>query len=149
MHPHKLDVEKALDFITAGRAIVTFKSVKTGTRFTYKVSVSKKNEKILFVGLLNGNDNLNDYAPMCYIRLDDCKLPTILKSTKTWISEDAQSYKAFKYVFNNLVLGIEMKGLEIWHEGRCCRCGKLLTVPESIENGIGPECIKKERKIAI
>ena len=33
-------------------------------------------------------------------------------------------------------------GFEFWHEGRCCRCGKRLTVPESIQGGIGPECIK-------
>jgi hypothetical protein len=28
----------------------------------------------------------------------------------------------------------------VWHEGRCGRCGRKLTVPESIESGFGPEC---------
>jgi hypothetical protein len=28
------------------------------------------------------------------------------------------------------------------HEGKCGRCGRLLTVPSSIESGIGPECSK-------
>lgn len=32
--------------------------------------------------------------------------------------------------------------IEVWHEGRCGRCGRRLTVPESIANGLGPECIK-------
>lgn len=27
--------------------------------------------------------------------------------------------------------------------GRCCRCNRTLTVPESIEAGIGPECASK------
>jgi len=30
---------------------------------------------------------------------------------------------------------------EFWHEGSCCICGRKLTVPESIANGIGPECM--------
>jgi hypothetical protein len=34
------------------------------------------------------------------------------------------------------------ESLEIWHEGSCLRCGRKLTVPESIESGYGPECIK-------
>ena len=29
---------------------------------------------------------------------------------------------------------------EVWHEGSCGRCGRKLTVPESIENGLGPVC---------
>jgi hypothetical protein len=32
-------------------------------------------------------------------------------------------------------------GLEVWHEGRCGRCNRKLTVPASIESGFGPECI--------
>jgi hypothetical protein len=32
--------------------------------------------------------------------------------------------------------------IEIWHEGRCGKCGRTLTVPDSIANGLGPECIK-------
>ena len=32
--------------------------------------------------------------------------------------------------------------LEVWHEGRCGRCNRALTVPESIASGIGPECAK-------
>jgi hypothetical protein len=35
------------------------------------------------------------------------------------------------------------KGLKVHHEGRCCRCGRKLTVPESIETGLGPECASR------
>jgi hypothetical protein len=34
------------------------------------------------------------------------------------------------------------EGYKIQHEGKCCRCGRTLTTPESIERGIGPECVK-------
>ena len=30
--------------------------------------------------------------------------------------------------------------VEVWHEGRCCRCARRLTVPESIILGLGPAC---------
>lgn len=31
-------------------------------------------------------------------------------------------------------------GLEVWHDGACCRCGRQLTDPASVEAGIGPTC---------
>jgi len=30
----------------------------------------------------------------------------------------------------------------VFHEGACGRCGRTLTVPESIASGFGPECIR-------
>ena len=30
--------------------------------------------------------------------------------------------------------------LEVWHEGRCGRCGRKLTTPQSVETGFGPVC---------
>lgn len=32
-------------------------------------------------------------------------------------------------------------GVEFWHQGTCARCGRSLTVPESIASGLGPECL--------
>lgn len=32
------------------------------------------------------------------------------------------------------------EGYEIRHAGRCCRCGRTLTVPTSIDQGLGPYC---------
>ena len=34
------------------------------------------------------------------------------------------------------------KGFNLHHEGRCCRCGRVLSTPESCDRGIGPECWK-------
>lgn len=39
--------------------------------------------------------------------------------------------------------GQDLPECEVWHEGRCGRCGRKLTVPESIETGIGPDCAKR------
>lgn len=33
--------------------------------------------------------------------------------------------------------------IEVWHEGSCCYCAKRLTVPASIELGMGPDCAQE------
>lgn len=38
---------------------------------------------------------------------------------------------------------VESHGWKVHHEGRCGKCGRRLTVPESIETGLGPECSGK------
>jgi len=32
-------------------------------------------------------------------------------------------------------------GLNFFHEGKCGKCGRKLTTPESIKNGFGPTCL--------
>jgi hypothetical protein len=131
--------EHAVDFVKAGHAIVTFRSKKTGTRFTYRVVAPKHNDNnIRFVGLLTGPENTTDYQYMGIITSDG----QFKRTAKSRVGEDAPSYKAFQYVYNSLAQGQIPQLVEIFHEGRCGRCGRVLTVPESIERGIGPECIK-------
>jgi hypothetical protein len=59
------------------------------------------------------------------------------------ISRDAPSARAFDWTWRHIARGIMPDALEIWHEGRCGRCARRLTVPESIAQGFGPECIGK------
>ncbi len=35
------------------------------------------------------------------------------------------------------------QNIEVWHEGSCCYCAKRLTVPASIELGMGPDCAEE------
>jgi hypothetical protein len=48
---------------------------------------------------------------------------------------------AFAWFWDRLRNGNLPEQVEVHHEGRCGRCGRALTVPESIESGFGPECI--------
>lgn len=145
MLPQKLiEHSKALDFITAGNATFTVKSLKTGVRFTYKVTMPEDNDNMLFINLLTGTDNESSYSYIFHLYQKD-GVPMLVHSKKARITEDAPACVAFKYVFYNLLVGKEMPLVEIWHEGRCGRCGRKLTVPESIDSGYGPECIDKVR----
>jgi hypothetical protein len=131
----------ALAFLRAGKATVTLVSVRTGTRFTYRVSGNERDDT-LFVGLLTGPDNTADYRYMG--RVSRGVFWAGRKVAKPGdISRDAPSTKAFDWTWRQLVRGELPDSVEVWHEGRCGRCARKLTVPSSIASGFGPECIGK------
>ena len=142
----QLNQTDSLEFITAGKAIFTCKSLKTGNRFTYKVSAPKDAVKetatLLFAQVLSGPDNNSDYRFFGCLLKKDGKWG-FATSPKSKISLEAPSVIAFNYVINNLADSREMPQVEIWHEGKCGRCGRKLTTPESLEIGLGPECAQK------
>jgi hypothetical protein len=131
-------VNDARAFALGGNAVFTVVSRKTGTRFTFKVRQPDASAPH-FVSVLNGPDNDGDYAYLGTIFADG----TYRHGKKSYIGADAPSARAFAWFWS--VLGTEREAMaEVWHEGRCCRCGRRLTVPSSIEAGIGPECAGKE-----
>lgn len=142
MNGAKLEQSKAIEFMFAGNATFTFLSVPTKNRYTYKMQRGVKSSHIIFVSLLVGSNNEKDYQTFATI------------STKNGVPEfntfpyknmplESPAKRAFKKVLFFLLTEQELDWLEIWHEGTCCRCGRKLTVPESIESGIGPECATK------
>jgi len=65
-------------------------------------------------------------------------------SSKSSIGPDAPSVVGFAWLIRALDAGRDVSSLAlITHEGRCGRCGRLLTVPASVACGIGPECAGK------
>lgn len=138
----QVDQEKFIEFMTSGNATFTLKSLKTGTRFTYKV-IAGTAAPIYFIKVLYGRDNTSDYKDMAILSSKDGEFPKLLPRAESKFNSETPSFKAFSFVFFNALVKIHMNNLEIWHEGRCCRCGRKLTVPESVESGIGPECATK------
>lgn len=144
MQETQLTLEKASQFILAGKAIFTIVSRSTGNRFTYKISRSKDN-RMFFVALLNGADNTSNYGYLGFIRAQNPKVFHHGRE-RACAGIDAQSVKAFSWFWKNSVFpynGVRSDAVEVYHCGHCGRCGRLLTVPESIESGMGPECSKK------
>jgi hypothetical protein len=134
----------ALKFMRAGNATVTLRSVATGTRFTYRLRASEDG-RVTFVALMNGADNESNYVYMGFIKNTMVAGPGIYYhgGRKAKVAIDAPSAKAFDWAWRQLNKGnLPADKLEIFHEGRCGRCGRKLTVPESIVSGFGPECIQ-------
>lgn len=142
-HPvHMSDTADITRFVFAGKSTFTFKSTftlrskKTGIRFTYRVT-EKDEGAIYFVALLNGSDNENDYTYLGFYRGSNYE-----HGRKSRITSDAPSAKAFEFFARCLSKGELHPALEFYHEGRCGRCSRKLTTPESVLTGIGPECCR-------
>lgn len=129
--------ELALNFILGGKSFVTFLNTKTENRFTFKV-VKHKKDDIYFVNVLTGPD--------VYTFVGSIRNGVYKHSPKSNISNEAQSVKVFNYILNKLSTNNLPDFIEIYHDGKCGKCGRQLTVPNSIETGFGPECAKSLSK---
>jgi hypothetical protein len=133
------------EFALAGNATLTIVSKRTGSRFTYKIRVPEENTgrlPIHFVSVLTGNDNEESYRYLGQIKTSVAG-DRYEYGRKSKIAPSAPSAIAFDWTWQKIVSNELPDSVEIWHEGKCGRCGRKLTVPESIESGFGPECINK------
>ena len=63
------------------------------------------------------------------------------------IDKNTPSVKGFEWLVKNI--HNLPSNMSFFHEGHCARCGRLLTVPESIKTGFGPECEKIRKKLKV
>lgn len=137
------DVATLSKFLFAGRAVFTITSTKTGASFTYKFAVPRDDrsggEGPMFASLLTGPDNLSDYTYMGVVTGYNTRHVTVRPTRASKVAESAPSFVALKGFLANLT----DERVEFRHEGRCGRCGRALTVPSSIDSGLGPECAGK------
>lgn len=134
-------------FILAGNALFTLKSLKTNEHYTFKVVRTGRwlGEKWVAaeppswqVQVLAGRDNSRNYKWIGRI--------TSGGSEAFLYKPGIPSAKGFNWFWQMLKRGSTERFAEqcqFHHAGRCGRCGRLLTRPESIESGIGPECQDK------
>jgi hypothetical protein len=127
-----------MGFILGGKATFTLKSEKTGKHYTYKVTEADSREGSDWTSWFVAN--LTDGDKYHYLGMIGQKgeSPPSFRP-----KHDGANAKGFGWFFKKLSRGEETPQLEFWHEGSCCKCGRALTNPESIQTGIGPVC--KER----
>lgn len=123
-----------LRFLHSGRAMFTLRSKSTGTHYTYRVRRSCFYGQGYFVTTRVG-------ASWLYMGvLENFKIKPTRRSQ--YASHTGQ-VKAFDWCMRAIRDNQNMHLFEFWHEGKCGRCGRALTHPESVQSGIGPECSKK------
>jgi len=145
--------ELAKKFMLAGNATFTLRSKTTSKRFTYKIQKIPDegrrgwNTHRWWCKLLTGPDNSNDfkYFGMLYGARDGGSYCYVHgKPGKSCAARSSESVKAFTYTVGNIFDRTRIPdGVEFWHAGKCGRCGRKLTDPDSIESGFGPECVTK------
>ncbi len=122
-------------FMTAGNARITVKNTLTKNRHTYKVRKADSETPQFvryFVSLMTGSSN-EKFTYIGFIN-ENGEFQTSRKSH----DPQGAACRGFAWVWSHVTNLPEY--VEIWHEGRCCQCGKALTDPKSIALGIGPVC---------
>ena len=136
-------------YALGGNATLTVVSLKTGMRFTYRIrkpaphATEPAEVRPWWVSVLARPENDADgsYTFIGGIKRQAANAPLFYwHSPRSSIGSTAPSAQAASWFFPRLLAATELRDVEIWHEGRCGRCGRKLTVPESVAAGFGPEC---------
>ncbi len=144
----EIPLNEAIKYIIAGKSILTFEFSTPASNklehFTFKISAAKYQDKkinrnLFFVSALCGQNNDTDYKYFGLIRIINGS-PIYEFSIKAKIKRDSRTVRTFEHVWNTLISGGTFKTLKIYYSSKCCRCGRTLTVAESIKNGLGAMC---------
>lgn len=140
------------EFVTAGNATFTLElphdwadAHACKPHYTYKVrkKEGRDGKPVFFVSILSGPDNESDYRYIGILAFDG-QVRTTGKSKLPPHSMPVRLLnRTLNLVWKGDTTGLAEAGFRLHHEGRCGRCGRKLTVPESIETGLGPECAGK------
>ena len=132
--------EQFRNFIFAGRSVFTLENSETGNYLTFKVKQVKKNYKEVpgqfAIECKTLGDKAHGYKFLGFVDLNERKFK------KRYWDSNFVGFKTWVWLLKNLERLEDFTKLAIYHEGRCCKCGMPLTVPESIDSGIGPDCKK-------
>jgi hypothetical protein len=86
------------------------------------------------VALLSGPDNTSDYEPFGFVNAQG--------QIVVWKKKRGGVFDTYANMLTAPSKWIA-KGVEYMVEGHCRRCNRVLTVPSSIQSGIGPVCAGK------
>ena len=136
---HVLPRENHLKFIAGGRSTFTVVNDLTENYFTFRVNLSRKDNRKLAVSVMTGSDNECSYSYIGHIWKLGAFQPNL-----NWVKNPAKVYKATQgsIAFNWIWKHIHNlpEAITVLHAGKCGCCGRKLTTPESIASGIGPIC---------
>ena len=124
--------------------------LRNGKHFTYRVHTVKKGdlEGKRIVALLNGPDNNSNYKGFGFVVPERANVAANGQHPN-WVDvPDSQDIAIWKKCRSEafekhakLLLGHANEHVVEWmQEGRCMKCGRKLTTPESLKAGIGPVC---------
>lgn len=135
-----MEAQHILKLLFAGKSTITFKSKATSKHYTFKIRKAPKafkDERLFFVSVLNGPDNSSDFA---YVGMVNSETKYFGTTTRSRYTTESTCFKAFDYTLRHIIIGDYDKTVEVLLSGKCARCGRTLTEPESIKRGIGPFC---------
>jgi hypothetical protein len=133
---------KLVDYLYAGKAVITIQSRKTAQHFTYRVQRIPNSD--VFTVAYRGPSMGWFYLASIFER---SRFVMTRKSPQAMRLHPA--FEAFKFFHDWLSIGKFHKDLRVWHHGKCGACGRNLTDPLSLKEGIGPECRVKRLRVDV
>jgi hypothetical protein len=144
-------------YVLGGKGTLTLLSRRSGQRFTFKLGRPRNasdDDARVYVRVLTGPENTADYEWLGTFRTHATTwrgrryAAGYRHGRETRISEGAPSTRTAVWFLTRVLAGGDaldsaLRQCEVWHEGRCGACGRKLTVPESVEHGIGPVCAER------
>lgn len=129
-------------FVIAGKATFTLASKKSGKHLTFKVSAGKNRETgktdfdgPRFVSVMTGSDNESSFTFIGTIFRDGAFRP----GQRSSIPASDSRVAGFSWLWKNID-ALPTEQADFLPACNCCRCGRKLTNPTSVELAIGPEC---------
>ena len=127
-------VDEVKQFCFGGHARFTLESKTSGQHYTFEISKRKFGDnEFWFAAVLTAGDQYTYLGKLISRK-------TIQFTAKSRLTEDAPAVKALSWFLRALAAGIIPESVVVYHSGRCGRCGRELTDPESVRCGIGPVC---------
>lgn len=132
---------QAISFIQGGRATFTIQSAETGAHFTFTAKRAKGDDPKKPFFITHGGDFLGTM----WEATDGTLIGKVIVGRKGAMDErSVQARRALNWTLGHTIANDAIpSNVTIQHEGKCCRCNRQLTHPESLASGIGPECAKK------
>lgn len=163
--------------VRSGGGVITMRAKKSGVRHTYRIKRAPKREEEMyppltwFVGLLVGEDNALSYQYLgmliaqpvrrkgrgrkALLAAGEEEEHTLLfrLTAKSALGEGTAPVQGFRWLIELLTGTAEearrlFSQVDIYRCVDCRRCGRLLTVPESVMLGLGPSCQRVEEYYA-
>jgi len=127
------------EFVMAGKAIFTVSNPE-GKRYTFKVEKPDRYRGEYFASVMTGSDNEASYS---YVAMMS-EAGNLRTTRGSKMPETDVRFKVLKWALD-VVFGRRKApdGYAIEGSGACWRCGRTLTVPESLHRGYGPECASR------
>lgn len=134
------EVTAIRSFILAGKSIWTLQSKNTGKHYTYRCRLFGETkdkpvpQKIWWIDILSSGGKFEYLARL--------KNGSVHIKNGTEITKPVDAVEWFlRRIWHEKVEVLQE--VNFYHANLCGRCGRLLTTPESVKMGIGPECLKK------
>jgi hypothetical protein len=161
-------MEKIIEYVLGGSAKFTLINQETQNRFLFAVKrhykmkyisyqdakKTKVEDKFLTVYIMRHKGGVLEMVQIGRLCDTKEKFPFEWKGYVgyAWLSEQQQlGFTAVRWLFDKLKAYVEdptnanllPEQVEVWHTGHCGKCGRKLTDLKSLQDGIGPVCVRR------